>query len=69
VLDKFNVNFLLYGHTHIPYQMEKPESQEWIVCPGSPERPRDNQGPCYAMIKLDKKNVIINIKSINNVLK
>jgi putative phosphoesterase len=28
VLDKFNVNFLLYGHTHIPYQMEKPESQE-----------------------------------------
>lgn len=47
-----NADVALYGHTHIAHSLQ--QGPLLIANPGSCARPRSNQPPCYAILKLEK---------------
>ena len=65
-----DVDFILYGHTHIPENRYIPAENEgekprYLINPGSISQPRASRSPTYALILIKDNNVITNIAELN----
>ncbi len=65
-----DVDFILYGHTHIPENRYIPAENEdekpiYLMNPGSISQPREGKAPSYGMILIKDQNIITNIAELN----
>lgn len=65
-----DVDFVLYGHTHLPENRYIPAENEgekplYLINPGSISLPRQSGTPTYALILIKDKNIITNIAELN----
>ena len=65
-----DVDFVLYGHTHLPENRYIPAVSEgekpiYLINPGSVSQPRQSSAPTYALILIKGKNIITNIAELN----
>ncbi len=60
---KHSCNIIIHGHTHIPYTTIY--DGVYILNPGSLSSPRSTSGRTYALIKIEKQNIEIEIVGLD----
>lgn len=50
----------VHGHTHVPQIVSGREARpaDYVICPGSPSRPRGELGPCVAFVEIESGRVV-----------